>query len=366
MHERWVAILGWQDEPTDAVLEYCEYLRDALRQHRIALELLRVRWPELGWRRALNELREKTTDASGDWFILQYTALGWSCRGFSWRALNVLRILKKSGARCAVMFHDSSGYPGSRLVDRLKRWVQMRVMQSLVRLADAAIVNVPPENLPWLPPGSHKVVLIPVGANLPTPERALSRAVETKTELSVAVFSLSEGRVLEEEVQAIAQAMRYAGERLGPLRLMVAGRNSEAGGPLLREKLAGTQVDVRICGLLGGEELVPLLGSCDVMLFVRGPISSRRGSAIAGIACGLPVVASEGWETSWPITEAGVVLLADNEMEGYGPALVRVLSDKVYATALSERSGRAYLQYFSWSVIADKYSQTLHRIHPSV
>jgi len=178
----------------------------------------------------------------------------------------------------------------------------------------------------------------------------------------VVVFSLSGGRVLEQEVRTISEAVVYAGEKLGALLLVVAGRNSEAGGLLLKEKLAGTRVEVTAYGLLGGEELVPLLGSCDVMLFVRGPISSRRGSAIAGIACGLPIVGREGCVTGWPLTEAGVVLLPRDRKPVYGQALVRVLSDRSYARSLAERSRQAYLRYFSWDVIAAQYLEALRGI----
>jgi glycosyltransferase involved in cell wall biosynthesis len=360
MHERWVAILGWRDEPTDAVVEYCEYLCGALKQQRIALELFRVRWPELGWRRALKELREKAAEARGACFILQYTALNWSRRGFSWRALTVLRILKKSGARCAVMFHDSGGYPGSRLVDRLRRFVQIRVMQGLVRLADVAIVNVPPENLRWLPAGSRKTVFIPVGANLPSPERISPppKTAEIRPP-AIAVFSLSEGRVGEEEVRAIADGVSYVAEKLGLVRLVVLGRNSEANEPLLRKALAKARTEVVVHGVVAAEDVTRLLQSCDLMFFVRGPISSRRGSAIAGIACGLPVVASEGWETGRPITEAGVVLVPAGARDEFGPALVRVLSDDAYRESLAERSRQGYLHHFSWGVIAAQYSEAL-------
>ncbi len=108
--------------------------------------------------------------------------------------------------------------------------------------------------------------------------------------------------------------------------------------------------------------MVPLLGSCDVMLFVRGPISSRRGSAIAGIACGLPIVGRGGWETGWPLTEAGVVLLPRDQKPEYGQALLRVLSDRFYALSLAERSRQAYLRYFSWDVIAAQYLEALRGI----
>jgi glycosyltransferase involved in cell wall biosynthesis len=366
MTERCVALLGRPDEPTDAVSEYCEYLGGALKKQGISLELYRVRWFELGWRSALRELENKIAASPEAFFLVQYTALMWSRHGFSWRVLRIIRLLKKSGARCVIMFHDSEGYHGSRLVDRLRRKVQIYTMRKALQLADLAILNVPPENAPWVPAGSRKAVCIPVGANLPSPERGWSQAKVSRTEPpSVVVFSLSEGRVLEQEVQTIREAVAYAGEKLGTLRLVVAGRNSETGGLLLKEKLAGTRVEVMICGLLAGEELVPLLGSCDVMLFVRGPISSRRGSAIAGIGCGLPIVGREGWETGWPLTEAGVVLLPRDQEPDYGQALVRVLSDRSYALSLAERSRQAYLRYFSWEVIAAQYSKAMRGIPSS-
>jgi glycosyltransferase involved in cell wall biosynthesis len=65
-------------------------------------------------------------------------------------------------------------------------------------------------------------------------------------------------------------------------------------------------------------------------LNLRGAISTRRGSAIAGIACGLPVIAQRGAETSGPIEEAGVVLVASDKPEGFGEALLRVLANPDY------------------------------------
>jgi glycosyltransferase involved in cell wall biosynthesis len=362
MHESWVAILGWRDEPTDAVLEYCEYLREALGQQGVSLELCRVRWPELGWGKALRELRDKVRHSKNTWFILQYTALTWSRRGFSLRALRVIRVLKKSDARCAIMFHDSEGYPGNRIVDRIRRSVQIYTMRKALQLVDLAILNVPPKNTPWVPEGCRNTVFIPVGANLPLPERASPQTREPgKQPPAVVVFSLSEGRSREEEVRTIGEAAAYAAERLGTLRLVVLGRNSESGGLLLKEKLAGTSVQLIVHGMLAGQDVVRVLKSCDVMLFVRGPISSRRGSAIAGIACGLPVVAREGWETGWPITEAGVMLLPADEAGGYGLAVFNVLSDKAYAASLAERSRKAYERYFSWTAIAAQYLEDLRK-----
>ena len=121
----------------------------------------------------------------------------------------------------------------------------------------------------------------------------------------------------------------------------------------------GTPVQVVVHGLLAGDEIVRVLGSCHAMLFTRGQISSRRGSAIAGIACGLPIIAPEGSETAAPLTEAGVVLLPAGARDEFGPALVRVLTDDAYRESLAERSRRAQERYFSWRAISAQYVKSL-------
>lgn len=357
-----MAVLGRRDEPTDAVEEYCQYLSKALAARGIVLELTRIPWAEKGWSRALGEFRKSALQTgNANWFLLQYTALAWSRRGFSVRVLRVIRLLKSKGARCAVVFHDAEAYYGDRPVDRIRRAVQNWTMRQAVRLADLAIFTIPPKIIGWLPAGTQNAVCIPVGANLPKPETAWTRSkLSREYTPAVAVFSLSDHGVRAIEVGDIAEATRYAVERVGKLRVVLLGRNSEEGGKELKEKLAGTPVEIVTHGLLAAEQVVQVLGSCDVMLFARGFLSTRRGSAIAGIACGLPVVAREGWETAAPITEAGVVLAAGKD--GFGPALLRVLSDESYRSSMAERSKNAQRQYFSWDVIAAQYERALGTI----
>lgn len=252
----------------------------------------------------MRELRQKVGNERNTWVLLQYTALAWSRRGFSLRVPGIIQSLKKNGARCAVVFHDVEGYYGNRLVDRIRRAAQLHSMGEAMRLADFSILTVPAEKIPWIGRISRNVVFIPVGANLPSPETAWSQEKDRAKNLpAVAVFSLSGNRAGAEKVESIAQTVRYAAECTGVLRLFVIGRHSESSGSQLKEKLMGTSVQVTIHGVLSAEEVVQKLGASDVLLFTKGPISSRRSSAIAGIACALPVIAGEGWETGAPITE---------------------------------------------------------------
>lgn len=103
----------------------------------------------------------------------------------------------------------------------------------------------------------------------------------------------------------------------------------------------------------------PVNLGADALLFVRGHISGRRSSAIAGIACGLPVVAYEGVETGFPITEAGVWLAPQGDLEALSEGLCRVLTDESLWQALHQRSVQAYRRYFSWDAIANQFLKVL-------
>jgi len=116
-----------------------------------------------------------------------------------------------------------------------------------------------------------------------------------------------------------------------------------------------------VLGVLPGKDVVRSLTVSDVLLFVRGHISTRRGGAIAGIACGLPVIAFEGPETAAPITEAGLALFSPERKGDLGDVLVRVLEDEHYRASLAQRSCVAQRQYFSWHAIAARYAEFMRK-----
>ncbi len=259
-----------------------------------------------------------------------------------------------------VVFHDMEPYTGHRFVDRLRRNVQLSAMRDALRFADVAVLTVPAEKVSWVPSDCRNGVFIPVGANFTVPEIAADSFSSSKAQFpTVAVFGITGGEAGKREIGKISEAVRFAAKRIPKLRLVAFGRQADDAESLLREGLRDVAVDVQVSGVLPNEEVARILSSSDVLLFVRGPISSRRGSAIAGIACGLPVIAYGGPETAAPITEAGVVLVSREEKDGLGEALVRVLSDREYRTSLAERSRWAYEEYFSWKTIAARYAEAI-------
>jgi glycosyltransferase involved in cell wall biosynthesis len=355
--QRWIALLGRRDGPTDGVADYCTYLGAALGLHGYELEIARVPWPERGWGAALADLRQRGEDWRGYWVLLQYTALGWSRRGFPLRFLQVLR---HNGARCVIVFHDALPYAGSRLIDRLRRACQLWVMRTAYRRADRSVLPVSLDQVTWLPPPSAKAAFIPIGANLPPAATNPGKSRAIHRAKTVAVYGVT-GEPTLSEVRDISHVLKLTRAQVGKLRLMVFGRGFAEAEPALRHELEGSGIETLVLGLLLPEDLNRELTHADVLLFVRGGVSSRRGSALAGIACGLPVVGYRSEETAFPVTEAGVVLVAPRDRVSLAEALIRVLANDNWRQQLRTRTCAAQKQYFSWEVISRLFLDLLGR-----
>ena len=361
--QRVIALLGRRDEPTDAVEDYCRHLGGALAPHDLQLELRRVPWSEHGWPASLDALRLQAQTWRGTWVLVQYTALAWSARGFPQRFLTVLRALGAAGARIAVVYHDAEPFGGPRLIDRLRRAIQLRTMRSALALSEHAVFTVPPECLSWQPAIPEKCSFVPVGANLPFP-LAPQHHEEVHSPPTIGVFSITGGTAGDRETLDIIAAVRHASLKLGALRLLVFGRHAEVREAALRAGLRGSSVDLEVCGVIEDKDLIHKFAASDVLLFVRGTISSRRGSAIAGIASALPVIALQGRETASPITDAGVLLLSGESEQAtlqpqLGDAIVRVLSERDFRVKLVQLSRAAHEEFFSWPAIAARYVKFL-------
>ena len=353
-----VALLGRRDEPTDALEEYCRYLGASLRHHHIQLEIRRVAWELQGWREATHNLRMEANDWRGKWVLLQYTALSWSTRGFPQRVIRIIKTLKSAGARICIVYHDVEPFPGLRVIDRVRRSIQRRTMLRALTFSDLAIFTVPMDKVSWLTRSVPHAHFVPVGPNFAILE-SIPQVRQLRDLPTIGVFSITGGAAGAHETKLIVGAVRYASERLGKIRLSVFGRHSELREEEIRDGLKRRTVEVLVEGILEPHQVVQRLQNCDVLLFVRGSISSRRGSALAGIACGLPTIAFEGSETAPPITDAGVILIPQDNQDELNMAVWHVLSDDMYRAELAARSRLAYKRYFAWPVIAAQIATLL-------
>jgi len=206
----------------------------------------------------------------------------------------------------------------------------------------------------------RKFVTVPIGANLPEAKCGKVRErLQSSAHRTIAVFGVTGGAHISREVSDIAYAVSRASERASGLRVVVLGRGSPEAECSLREALRNTLVEVSVLGLLPAERVASVLADADVLLFVRRHLSARRGSAIAGIASGLPIVGYAGPETAFPVTEAGVELVPEGDREALAMSLSRIVTDDELRQELRRRSLRAHAEYFSWDRIAHLFVREL-------
>jgi len=357
--EQAILLLGRRDFPTDGVADYCDNLREHGAAHGLSFEIVQMAWAEKGWRAALAELREAAAAWRDRWVILQYTTLAWSRRGFPLRAPSVLDVLRKCGARPGVVFHDLAPLAGKGIVGGAREYCHLSVLRQLYARTDAAIFTLPVRKISWLPIRHEKAAFIPVGANCP--ELSPETRCGNRKKNTIAVYGVTGGANTLPEVADIAFVARQVSDAARPLRLIVFGRGSQEAEAALRAELAGADIEIETLGLVTPEQVTRTLARADVLLFVRGQISSRRGSAMAGIACGLPIVCYSGPETDWPVTEAGILAVPAGDRQALAGALGNVLSDEVLRADLSNRSRSAQQKYFSWQAITEQFRESLAR-----
>jgi glycosyltransferase involved in cell wall biosynthesis len=351
-----IALLGHTDTPVDGVEDYCSYLSGALKGHNVGMKVFRMSWFERGWFAALRQLARDSVSWQRQWVILQFTALAWSRRGFPFGVLAVLAVLRYRRVRCGIMFHELHRHGGSRWIDRTRGVCQDWVIRKIYRDSDLAVLPDPLSSISWLPRKDPKAVFIPIGANLPY---RTMHPTTAKNVMSVAVFCLSGSFHLAEELKDISEAIRTAIATGVQIRIVFLGRGTTEAKDDIALAFANLRVEIKNLGLQSPERISDTLASADAMLCVRGRLYLRRGTAIAGIACGLPIIGYAGEAEGTPLAEAGVVLVPYRDGTALGVALARVLRDTNLRLELQQKSIAAFRKYFSWDVIAGDYVNSL-------
>jgi glycosyltransferase involved in cell wall biosynthesis len=361
--ETWIALLGRRDTPVDGVEDYCTFLGRALAARGIELKQARVPWMEGGWIGGLRWLARESTAWRGKWVTVQYTALGWSRRGFPFLALAMVAILRRRGARVAVVFHEPTRQQGgARWIDRARGKCQDWVIWKLYRSATGAIFADPLDKIAWLPKDRARAAFIPIGANIPEASpRSGVFAAQDGAAKTVAVFCLTEPPKQKLELADISSAVQIAVANGSTIRMIFLGRGTDEAREEIARMFADLPVEVSMLGLLGDHMVSETLGRSDAMLCVRGEITPRRGSVMAGIACGVPIIGYAGAAEGTPLAEAGIEFVPYRNREALGKALSCVLTDPDLHERLRARSLDAQRKFFSWDVIAASYLDFLER-----
>lgn len=359
---RFVALLGHSQKPTCGVDDYCTFLCQALTELGIDSDTARVEWAERGWIPALLRLCRNSADWRQEWVVLQYTAGAWSKYGFPIGALLVVAILRCRGVRYAVTFHELYAWevPPENWIDRVRAACQNWAIRVLYRFASKAVFADPLETISWLPRRHEKAVFIPIGSNIPQPAH-LSASANMKQDSirTVAVFCLTDPPRRQSELEEIYHALRMASSKVPELRLVLVGKGTTEAKNDITQVFAGTRIEVLNLGIRSPEEVSRELAASDVMLCVRGRLFPRRGSALAGVACGVPIIAYAGPAERTPVAEAGVIFVPYRDRDALGAALARILEDEELRAELRARNRRTQEKYFSWTRIASQHLEAL-------
>jgi glycosyltransferase involved in cell wall biosynthesis len=175
----------------------------------------------------------------------------------------------------------------------------------------------------------------------------------------VLVFGVTGAPETAGEVEEIVDVMREAGKAVPNLHLVVIGRGAIPAQPLLANALEKSSVGLVVRGILPAEEVAQEFARADVLLFVRGVVTLRRGSAVAGIACGVPIVGYRNGAVGSFLEEAGIEWSPWRDQAALARGLVRVLSDPQHRAELRERNLKLHESLFSWRRIAARYQEVL-------
>ena len=360
-----VALLGRPDTPTDGVADHCAFLGRALARRGVDFTIMRLPAVEKNWIHALWQFWQMSAAWRGKWVLLQYTALGWSRRGFPFAAVAAILLMRARGVLCGVVFHEPFRQGGDRSLgwkDAIRGACQDWTIRALHGFAQISIFTLPLAKISWIASGDPKAVVIPISANIPEePPRADSAPLAAgKSVKTVAVFCYTPGSNAVHEVADTVQAIRAARSQGIAVRLIAIGRGTAEMRAEIERGLAGRGAEIAILGMIPAEEIAAHLSAADVQLFVCGPVSQRRSTALAGIACGLPIVGYQGLAEGTPIAEAGLVLVPYRDSAALSAALTQVLHDDELAAQLRRKSRAAHAKYFSWDAVAAHYLNALH------
>jgi glycosyltransferase involved in cell wall biosynthesis len=282
------------------------------------------------------------------WILLQYMPFSYGRWGFAPGIVrDAMAIKRASGALLGVMVHEAWVAMDTWRTSLMGAYQRMQ-LRSLLVLAD--VVAASTESFARL--FGARAVHLPVGSNISP--IAMSRDAARKElgiedELVIALFGTSNPhRMLEHSETALTALVAERGA--DKIRVLNLG----AGARALR---VPQELDVLTPGGLPADDVSRHLRASDLLLlsFSDG-VSTRRGTLMAGLAHGLPVVAVRGVSTDDVLLRHpdAITLTPVGDQRAFAQAVLDITSDPERLMRAG-RAGRAlYSTHFDWPVAAER------------
>jgi len=338
-----VCVIADDGKVADGVRDHANRLAEHLRDHDIDADVVAIPWAGNTFASRLRALRDSIRGAP-DCVVLHYSHLAWSRLGLPFGFLALVAWFRLRGP-VTLWLHDPGLVGQHRLRYRAGSALKGCGLHLAVRVAGTGVVTVNPVALSWVTSSlANRVVLCPSPSNVGGKNRVPPVDLYT-----VACFGqgIGNARHEREPLTRVAEALV---DRIGPFRLRLLGASDEAPASLLAD-LGRLGVTCDVPGFLPPDDLRDRLAASHAFLMVRSGLTTRSGTLGAALACGLPVVGMRGPETAPPLTDAGVIAMADGDWQAMADALTTLARDRALQEELSRRSQAVAREHYSWDVV---------------
>jgi glycosyltransferase involved in cell wall biosynthesis len=316
------------------------------------------KWNLLGLPRLLGTL--KAVDA--DVYVLEYVVYMYGRGGVAPWLFPFFWAFKRRVKRPLVLNVHETFRPKRRgLKGTVLSYISFLIFKAAVKGSKLAVVtNAYRERLvSRLSAGDpRRVVRIPVGANI-LPVNGRKRRYDSARNLRVATFGIWNGdRALEDVVRAVGSMTLRNSIRLSIVGAFGNDADRVAGVRRLCAE-SGLAGRVEITGSLPPGQVSDYLSRTDVFVSPEaGGPSGRRGSLLAALAHGLPVVAYDGREREGVFRDGdNIVLVPEGDVAALAVALDRLAADGVLRRALGARARATFEERFAWPRIAELWDR---------
>lgn len=337
-----VALLGWGERCACGVSDYTAKLAEAL--HKLGVQTWLPEGRDVGIRRCatlLTALRSWAPDV----LHLQYPAMTYRL------SVAPLAVLVAGSWKRALTVHEFS-----------ESHVLRKIMTMTLLAASDRVVFTSGAELRvcfrWSPAIVAKATVIPIGANLEAMAQSLEKEQQglgqtaspagRDGEVIIAYFGLIRPRKGLEDFLELARRAKKEGYRW---RFVVIGETPKRCEAYERRIKAESERigNVNWAGAVPEAEVLGALRRATaVYLPYPDGVSERRGSLLAALAAGVPVITTEGRGTTPELSE---VALITGSVEEAIRAVRTVVEDKELIKRLAQK-GREYLERRSWDRIA--------------
>lgn len=310
-----------------------------------------------------DELLKAITGSGAQKILWQYVPHMYGRGGVNFAVPNAIRAL--SGERRQVALAHEVAAPFSPWPHRAcYAWAHRLQWQVIARHADVIGLSTEAWLERWLarvPRAASKSVLIPSPSNIPVEPVPENHKTEWRhrchwpenTRVLLYFGSISPPK----QFPWILDAWRAARQK-GPTALVVVGDKAEVETSVEERRF------LSVHSFLPSEDVSRTMQAADVLAlpFIDGA-SERRGSLMAGLAHGMPVVTTIGPATGPTLRKSDAfVAVPCDRADSFGAKVVELLGDPSHCAGLGQRARAVYERAYSWPTVVSRLETLLSPI----